>query len=274
MSRGLSTFVGRERELEMMERGLAEGRSDLRVIDLAAGPGMGKSRLIYEFHQRIGGESTFVLSGNCSPDGQQTPFLPFIEVMRGSFRISAQTFIKKLERELPNIKIPKDAWWAFDYHLDWLFAVLAFAPEYQLNFDPRPNPVADFGDKYIRGTQEDCDFIIAFDSTIILIEAKVGGSWSNEQLWSKVQRLKRVPNSENPKIYFVLASPKRQKGKIKTDGWPDWVFGNREKREPFRIDLNLRESAKDWVRVTRCDNDKDGTSNADGEFWRLCEAGQ
>src|SRR4029077_4271071 len=28
----------------------------------------------------------FVLSGSCSPDGQQTPFLPFIEVVRGSLR--------------------------------------------------------------------------------------------------------------------------------------------------------------------------------------------
>jgi hypothetical protein len=183
------------------------------------------------------------------------------------------TFIEKLERELPNIKIPKNAWWAFDYHLDWLLAVLKFAPEYQLTCGPpRQNEVADFGDKYIRGTQEDCDLIIAFDSTIVLIEAKVGESWSNEQLRSKMQRLNRL-NSETPKIYFVLASPKRQKG-IKTDGWPVWVFANREKREPFWIELNLAESTKDWLKVTRCDNDKDWTSNADGEFWRLCEAGQ
>ena len=50
---------------------------------------MGKSRLLHEFRQRIGKERAFVLSGNCSPDGQQTPFLPFIEVVRGSFRVSA-----------------------------------------------------------------------------------------------------------------------------------------------------------------------------------------
>ena len=56
---------------------------------LVADPGMGKSRLLHEFRQRIGKESAFVLSGSCSPDGQQTPFLPFIEVVRGSFRISA-----------------------------------------------------------------------------------------------------------------------------------------------------------------------------------------
>src|SRR5262249_30075291 len=87
--RGLSTFVGREREMEVLERGLERARSELCVIDVAAEPGMGKSRLLYEFRQRIGKERAFVLSGNCSPDGQQTPFLPFIEVVRGSFRVSA-----------------------------------------------------------------------------------------------------------------------------------------------------------------------------------------
>jgi class 3 adenylate cyclase len=88
MSRGLSTFVGREQELEVLERGLTDARSEFCVIDIAAEPGMGKSRLLHEFRQRIGKERAFVLSGNCSPDGQQTPFLPFIEVVRGSFRVS------------------------------------------------------------------------------------------------------------------------------------------------------------------------------------------
>jgi class 3 adenylate cyclase len=104
VSRGLSAFVGRERELEVLERGLAEASSELCVVDLAAEPGMGKSRLLHEFRQRIGKERAFVLSGSCSPDGQQTPFLPFIEVVRGSFRVSAgeaeKDVAQKLERGL------------------------------------------------------------------------------------------------------------------------------------------------------------------------------
>ena len=54
MSRGLSAFVGRERELEVLERGLDKARSEICVIDLVAEPGMGKSRLLHEFRQRIG----------------------------------------------------------------------------------------------------------------------------------------------------------------------------------------------------------------------------
>jgi hypothetical protein len=86
--RGLSSFVGREHELESLERGLTEARSELRVIDISAEPGMGKSRLLHEFRQRIGKERAFVLSGSCSRDGEQTPFLPFIEMVRGLFRVS------------------------------------------------------------------------------------------------------------------------------------------------------------------------------------------
>ena len=89
VSRGLSPFVGRERELEVLERELTEARSHFRVVDIVAEPGMGKSRLLHEFRQRIGKDRAFVLSGSCSSETQQTPFFPFIEVVRGSFRISA-----------------------------------------------------------------------------------------------------------------------------------------------------------------------------------------
>ena len=91
---GLSAFVGRE-------HGLDKAGSQLVVIDVVAHPGMGKSRLLHEFRQRIGKDRGFILSGSCSPDGQQTPFLPFIEVVRGSFRINAgeaeQDVAQKLE---------------------------------------------------------------------------------------------------------------------------------------------------------------------------------
>src|SRR5262249_50091961 len=87
--RGLSKFVGRECELDVLERGLTEARSHLCVVDIVAEPGMGKSRLLHEFRQRIGKDRAFVLRGSCSSETQQTPFFPFIEVVRGSFLISA-----------------------------------------------------------------------------------------------------------------------------------------------------------------------------------------
>jgi class 3 adenylate cyclase len=107
VSRGLSAFVGRECEFEVLERGLDEARSQLRVVDLAGEPGMGKSRLLHEFRQRLDKERAFVLSGSCSPDGQQTPFLPLIEVVRNSFRVSVgepeRDITQKLEMGLTTL---------------------------------------------------------------------------------------------------------------------------------------------------------------------------
>jgi class 3 adenylate cyclase len=100
LGRGLSAYVGRERELDVLERGLADARAQLRVIDVAAEPGMGKSRLLHQFRQRVGRERAFVLIGSCSSDGQQTPFLPFIELVRGSFEVSAGEAESEVSRKL------------------------------------------------------------------------------------------------------------------------------------------------------------------------------
>ena len=56
-------YVGRERELELLERTLAEARGELRVIDIVAEPGMGKSRLLHEFCRRSGEVQARIWSG-------------------------------------------------------------------------------------------------------------------------------------------------------------------------------------------------------------------
>jgi hypothetical protein len=150
-----------------------------------------------------------------------------------------------------------------------LFAVLDFSKEqYILDVKWRPNvpEPADSRDTYIRGTQEDCDLIIAFNSTIILVEAKVGESWSNSQLTSKMRRLKRLKWPEDLKLYFVLASP-RPHERIKFEEWPDWAFKSKDNLEPFRIVLGLPSESKDWLKVTRGNKERK-------RCWRLCKAGQ
>jgi class 3 adenylate cyclase len=100
LGRGLSAYVGREREMESLDRRLAEARGELRVIDIVAEPGIGKSRLLHEFRQRISKEQAFILTGSCSPDGRQTPFLPFIEVVRGSFQVRSGEAESEVARKL------------------------------------------------------------------------------------------------------------------------------------------------------------------------------
>ena len=100
VGRGLSPYVGRDRELGVLQRALGDAREELRVIDIVAEPGMGKSRLRHEFRQRIGKEQAFILTGSCSPDGQQTPFLPFIEVVRSAFQVRSREAENEVVRKL------------------------------------------------------------------------------------------------------------------------------------------------------------------------------
>jgi class 3 adenylate cyclase len=100
VGRGLSPFVGRDRELGVLRQALGDARQEPRVIDMVAEPGMGKSRLLHEFRRRIGKEQAFILTGTCSPDGQQTPFRPFIEVVRGAFQVEAGEVEAEISRKL------------------------------------------------------------------------------------------------------------------------------------------------------------------------------
>jgi class 3 adenylate cyclase/tetratricopeptide (TPR) repeat protein len=107
--RGLSAYVGRERELQLLERGLAEAHDKVRIIDVVAEPGMGKSRLLYEFRRKLSEGRAFLLQGSCSPDGRQTPFRTFIEVVRDLFQVSIlepeNEVRRKLERGLAGLEL-------------------------------------------------------------------------------------------------------------------------------------------------------------------------
>jgi class 3 adenylate cyclase/tetratricopeptide (TPR) repeat protein len=88
IARGLTSYIGRGSELAILEGQLGE-LSSVRVVDIVGDPGIGKSRLLYEFVLRHGADHLLVLRGNCTADGQATPFLPFIEVLRNWFSLNS-----------------------------------------------------------------------------------------------------------------------------------------------------------------------------------------
>ena len=75
VSRGLEDFCGTRTRIGSAEARPCRSALATPVIDLVAEPGMGKSRLLHEFRECVGKERAFILTGTCSPDGQQTPFL-------------------------------------------------------------------------------------------------------------------------------------------------------------------------------------------------------
>lgn len=176
-------------------------------------------------------------------------------------------------------EIPEDAWWATDYHIEWLAGALAFHAEGKGALDaiwPNPGPK---GCRLVEGNQEDVDLLIAWDEEIVLVEAKAYGNldkygtFKNAQVTSKLARLDllqryhthlpRAAERQPVRIHFLLASPERPQRLTAT--WPDWA---RKKADVSWIPLELGVTAP-VLAVTRCD--MDGRSSAKGNCWRILE---
>ena len=100
-SRGLTPLVGRVRELERLETLWREATAGaVRAACIIGEPGIGKSRLAYEFSQRVDDGRTFFLEGHCTAASQGAPFAPLIELVRRSFRLADGTDAAEAKRKL------------------------------------------------------------------------------------------------------------------------------------------------------------------------------
>jgi class 3 adenylate cyclase/tetratricopeptide (TPR) repeat protein len=89
-ARGLSSFVGREAEIEVFRRLISEAASGAgRVLALVADAGMGKSRLVREFLQSQLPADWKVVQAFSVSYGKATPFFPVIELLRSYFAVAA-----------------------------------------------------------------------------------------------------------------------------------------------------------------------------------------
>ena len=86
--RGLTRLVGRQRELGVLHDCLARVKAGRgQVVGIVGEPGVGKSRLLYEFRKSLEGERVTWLEGRCVPYGQSTPYLPFLDILRMNFQL-------------------------------------------------------------------------------------------------------------------------------------------------------------------------------------------
>ena len=85
----LSHFVGRSREMQALHELLAQvERGQGQVVGLVAEPGMGKSRLLYEFLRSLSGKEMTYLAGHCLSYGSMMPYLPVLDMLRHHCDIS------------------------------------------------------------------------------------------------------------------------------------------------------------------------------------------
>jgi DNA-binding NtrC family response regulator/tetratricopeptide (TPR) repeat protein len=107
----LTGFVGRRQELDLLESRFHEatqGRG--QVIAIAGEAGIGKSRLLYEFRQRIRGHRVTYVEAHCVAHGTAIPYLPILELLRRTLRLDdadpPETVAGKVTRALARLRLP------------------------------------------------------------------------------------------------------------------------------------------------------------------------
>ncbi len=86
--RGLTRFVGRERELELLLDGFERSkRGQGQAFSIVSEAGLGKSRLLYEFRKAVGNEDITFLEGKCLSYSKDTAYHPIIDVLKSTFDV-------------------------------------------------------------------------------------------------------------------------------------------------------------------------------------------
>jgi len=190
-------------------------------------------------------------------------FLFKLVIDKTSFVLS-DDLLKRLQT-VTSLTIPRTAFFATDYHLDWLYAALTLYKEQDMH------GVFSITNVAVNNNQEDIDLIIAYKEEgyyqILLVEAKGTGSWTNKQLESKIRKLQAIFGAKleqcppDVQVRFVLASPKKPK-RVKVSNWPSWVLSANGGVSWIPLDI-----PPDRLQFTRCDQNRI-PSNL-GTYWAL-----
>ncbi len=114
-----SSFVGRERELDLLGDAFARMRDDLepQLVTLIAVPGTGKSRLVYELSRIVDADPQLVCwrQGQCLPYGDGVSFWALAEIVKSETGILEsdphEVAAAKLTDSVRGLLPPEDADW-------------------------------------------------------------------------------------------------------------------------------------------------------------------
>ena len=108
--RGLTPFIGRERELELLLDGFQRAKLGKgQAFSIISEAGVGKSRLLYEFRKAVANEDVNFLEGKCLSYSRGVAYHPVIDILRSNFDIregEGDTEIReKVKRGLEIMKV-------------------------------------------------------------------------------------------------------------------------------------------------------------------------
>jgi class 3 adenylate cyclase/tetratricopeptide (TPR) repeat protein len=111
--RGLTPFQGRERELELLLDGFDRAMtSQGQAFSIMADPGLGKSRLLYEFRKAVADRDINFLEGKCLSYSRDIPNYSLIDILKSNFGIADNDkkieIIEKIKKGLNLLKIDEE----------------------------------------------------------------------------------------------------------------------------------------------------------------------
>jgi class 3 adenylate cyclase/tetratricopeptide (TPR) repeat protein len=100
-ARGLTRFVGRQLELDTLRQALDRaGRGQGQVVAVIGEPGVGKSRLFWEFAQSHRTHGWLRLESGSVSYGKATPYLPVIDLLKAYGQIEARDDARRIREKL------------------------------------------------------------------------------------------------------------------------------------------------------------------------------
>jgi predicted ATPase/class 3 adenylate cyclase len=120
--RGLTRFVGRQSELEQLQYALAQAKAGHgQIVGVMGEPGLGKSRLFYEF-KLTSHAGCLVLEAYSVSHGKAAPYLPVIELLKSYFQIQLPDDERRKQEKVTGKVLTLDR--SLEDTLPYLFALL------------------------------------------------------------------------------------------------------------------------------------------------------
>ncbi len=100
-ARGLTRFVGRESELDHLRQALETARAGHgQVVALIGEPGVGKSRLFWEFSHSHRTAGWLILESGSVSYGKATAYLPVLDLLKGYFKIEPPDETRTIQEKI------------------------------------------------------------------------------------------------------------------------------------------------------------------------------
>jgi predicted ATPase/class 3 adenylate cyclase len=124
---GLTKFVGRQREMDALRHALEQAKARHgRIVAAIAEPGVGKSRLFYEF-KATSQSGCMVLEAFSVSHGKATAYLPVIDLLHGYFQITSDDDGRKRREKVGGRVLMLDR--GLEDALPYLFSLLGVADD-------------------------------------------------------------------------------------------------------------------------------------------------